>query len=293
MKQKYFLAIIFSLTYAVGANAACEREFLKSTVDNYFKALAAHDPKTVAIAKKVKFTEDGIELKVGEGFWKTAGAVEFSRSALDSETCGTVTQALVEENGRTIIVGVRLKLDDKKQISEIEHIIAREQEFAFRPEGVLLPEYVNWETPLPKTERSSRAAMVAGANDYFDMFVKDADVNSPFSSTCHRWENGTHTTRNGNCSPRDTGLVIIHPHRRVPVVDRETGVAVAFVFFAGSLPDMHMFKFRNGYIEFAQAVIGPRAESIGWPDDKSLSRRAPPEGETMSRALNATEAGEN
>ena len=75
----------------------------------------------------------------------------------------------------------------------------------------------------------------------------------------------------------------------MPVVDRETGVAVAFVHFARSLPDMHMFKFRNGHVEYVQAVIGPRAETMGWPDDASLSRRMPPEGEQMSRPLNVTE----
>jgi hypothetical protein len=264
--------------------AACDRESLNTTIDSYFAALQAHDAGALSLARDVKFTEDGVVLRVGEGFWQSAGAVVFSRDVLDTETCGTVTMALVEEEGRNIIVGVRLKLDDANAISEIEHIIAREMEFAFRPEGVYAPNFINWEAILTPEERTSRAAMVAAANDYFDMFVGEPEVSAPFSPTCHRWENGTHTTRNGNCSPK--GLTIIHGDRRVPVVDRETGVAVAFVHFARSLPDMHMFKFRSGHVEYVQSVIGPRAESMGWPDDPSLSRRAPPEGEQMSRPLN-------
>lgn len=290
MKFRIFTAIVFLLSYAGLASANCERSDLNDIVDNYFKALAAHNTKTVPIAKNVKFTENGVLLKAGEGFWKTAGKVVFSRDVLDTESCGTVTQALIEENGRKIIFGVRLKLNDKQEISEIEHVIAREEEFAFRPEGVLVPEYMDWEVILPAEERTSRAAMIAGANDYFDMFVGEPEVSAPFTTPCHRWENGTHTTRRGNCSPK--GLTIIHPHRRVPVVDRETGVAVAFVFFASSLPDMHMFKFRSGHVELVQAVIGAPAESIGWPDDKNLSRRLPPEGEQMSRALNVSDGEE-
>lgn len=264
--------------------AACDRESLNATIDSYFAALQAHDAGALPLTRDVKFTEDGVAMKAGEGFWQTAGAVVFSRDVLDTQTCSTVTQALIEEAGREIIFGVRLQLNDSAQISEIEHIIAREEEFAFKPEGVYAPNFINWEAILTPEERTSRAAMVAGANDYFDMFVGEPEVSAPFSPTCHRWENGTHTTRNGNCSPK--GLTIIHGDRRVPVVDRETGVAVAFVHFARSLPDMHMFKFRNGHVEYVQAVIGPRADNMGWPDDASLSRRAPPEGEQMSWPLN-------
>lgn len=264
--------------------AACDRDSLNATIDSYFAALHAHDASSLSLASDVKFTEDGVTLQPSEGLWQTAGAVVFSRDVLDTQTCSTVTQALIEEAGREIIFGVRLKLNDANQISEIEHIIAREDEFAFKPEGVYAPNFINWEAILTKEERTSRAAMVAAANDYFDMFVGEPEVSAPFSPTCHRWENGTHTTRNGNCSPK--GLTIIHGDRRVPVVDLETGVAVAFVHFARSLPDMHMFKFRNGHVEYVQAVIGPQAASMGWPDDPSLSRRTPPEGEQMSRPLN-------
>jgi len=267
--------------------ATCDRESLNATIDSYFAALQAHDASTLPLAADVTFTEDGVALKAGEGFWQTAGAVVFARDVLDTQTCSTVTQALIEEAGRQIIFGVRLKLNDDSQISEIEHIIAREEEFAFKPEGVYAPNFIDWEAILTPEARTSRAAMVAAANDYFDMFVGEPEVSAPFSPTCHRWENGTHTTRNGNCSPK--GLTIIHGDRRVPVVDRETGVAVAFVHFARSLPDMHMFKFRNGHVEYVQAVIGPQATSMGWPDDPSLSRRTPPEGEQMSRPLNLPE----
>jgi hypothetical protein len=267
--------------------AACDRESLNATIDSYFAALQAHDASALPLAADVTFTEDGVARNTSEGFWQTAGSVVFSRDVLDTETCSTVTQALIEEAGRQIIFGVRLKLNDDSQISEIEHIIAREEEFAFKPEGVYAPNFIDWEAILTPEARTSRAAMVAAANDYFDMFVGEPEVSAPFSPTCHRWENGTHTTRNGNCSPK--GLTIIHGDRRVPVVDRETGVAVAFVHFARSLPDMHMFKFRNGHVEYVQAVIGPQATSMGWPDDPSLSRRTPPEGEQMSRPLNLPE----
>ena len=54
------------------------------------------------------------------------------------------------------------------------------------------------------------------------------------------------------------------PPRRVPVVDVEAGIAVAFVRFANNLPDFHMFKMRNGKVELINAVVGPQAASTGW-----------------------------
>ncbi|MEJ1964887.1 MAG: hypothetical protein WDO56_26480 [Gammaproteobacteria bacterium] len=280
MKKLLQIAAVAALACGTEATAACTRADLASTVDNYFKALAAHDPKAVPLASTVRFTENGEPIEPGEGFWKTAGQRVFARSALDTETCGTVTQAVIEENGRQILFGVRLKLDGGARISEIEHVIAREKEFAFKPQGVLDTRDQDWEGVLPPEQRTSRAAMIAAANDYYDMFVAVPEVSVPFARPCERWENGTKTTK-GDCSPK--GLVLVHPERRVPVVDREAGIAVAFVYFNGALPDFHMFKFRSGHIELAQAVIGPRgAKSTGWPDDKSLSRRVPPPGEKAS-----------
>jgi hypothetical protein len=46
------------------------------------------------------------------------------------------------------------------RISEIEHIIAREQDFAFKPEGVLDTRADDWENVLPPEQRTSRAAMI-------------------------------------------------------------------------------------------------------------------------------------
>jgi hypothetical protein len=115
------------------------------------------------------------------------------------------------------------------------------------------------------------------------MFTAVPEVSVPFAKPCERWENGTKTTH-GDCSPK--GLVLVHPDRRVPVVDREAGIAVAFVPFNGALPDLHMFKFREDHIELIQSVIGSRgATSTGWPDDKSMSRRVPlPRGAAVAAA---------
>lgn len=109
--------IVCLLVSATGAFAQeCTREGLSATIDQYFAALLAHDPIRLPLASEVKFTENGQVIDVGEGFWQTAGRRTFHRNILDTTTCGTMTQAIVEENGQEspAIFGVRLRMDDPR-----------------------------------------------------------------------------------------------------------------------------------------------------------------------------------
>ena len=124
--------------------------------------------------------------------------------------------------------------------------------------------------------------MIAAADDYFDMFTKMPQVRTPFASPCDRWENGTQTTvkMSGidapglenmvehDCSPK--GLVITNHGPRRFMVDAEAGTVVAYALFAGSLPDFHMSKMRNGKVELIQAVIGSGTKSMGWPNEQTF-----------------------
>jgi hypothetical protein len=48
------------------------------------------------------------------------------------------------------------------------------------------------------------------------------------------------------------------------------GIVVAFLYFAKSLPDFHMFKMRNGKVELIQSVIGAASPSTGWASEEVL-----------------------
>jgi hypothetical protein len=50
-------------------------------------------------------------------------------------------------------------------------------------------------------------------------------------------------------------------------VDVEAGTVVAYVLFAGNLPDYHMFRMHNGKVDLIQSVIGAGAKSMGWPHE--------------------------
>jgi hypothetical protein len=220
------------------------------------------------LAPNARITENAADIKPGEGLFKSGGKTQLLRTLVDTERCGTLTQALMDEtaDGKTspIIVAVRLKVSAGK-VSEIETIVARSADLLFKPDGLLETRDQDWETLLPAAQRSTREYMNREADKYYEMFADEPKVQAPFATPCHRWENGTHTTPNGDCSPK--GIVETHPARRYPVTDVEAGIAAAITTFGGRWPDVHLFKMRNGKIELVQAVVGPVASGTGWPND--------------------------
>jgi hypothetical protein len=260
---------------AQSSGPACTRESLKAITDKFFTALEAHNPSGLPLASGVRYTENGIVVAVGKGSWETAGKPTFKRGLIDTQKCGTHTQAIIEEGGKPMLYGVRLKVDQEK-ISEIEAIVIRGKG-VLDVKAILDTKDQDWEGILPPEQRSSRLALMAAADDYFDMFAKQPKVHVPFAKICDRWENGMQTTKGGtfqgkempahNCSPM--GADMAHGPRRF-LVDEETGTVVAYVLFGNMWPDFHMFKMRNGQVEWIQAYFDyadKKYESIGWPTE--------------------------
>ena len=263
---------------AQSSGQACTREGLQAITDKFFAALETHNPSGVPLASGVKYTENGIAVEVGKGSWETAGKTTFKRGMIDTQKCGTHTQAIIEEGGKPMLYGVRLKID-KEKISEIEAIIARGKE-VLDVKAILDTKDQDWEGILPPEERSSRLAMMAAADDYFELFVQKQKRKVSvlaYAKICDRWENGMQTTKGGtnqgvtmpahNCSP--VGFAdMTHSPRRF-LVDVETGVVVAYTLFNTTWPDFHMFKMRNGQVDWIQAYFeyGKKYKTIGWPTE--------------------------
>ena len=75
----------------------CTRDGLKAIVANYFKAVETHNVSALETAPNLRITQNGSEIKLGEGFFKTGGKSQFQRTLIDTERCGTLTQAVIDE----------------------------------------------------------------------------------------------------------------------------------------------------------------------------------------------------
>jgi hypothetical protein len=249
---------------ATGMPGACTRDAMKSALEAYYAAMAAHDPTKAPLASNVKITENGTTQMVGDGLWKTAGMVKFKRTAYDTESCNSATESVLPEMTTDRIFGVRLKLVDQK-ITEIETIIVRSGDYILNnPSGLAGSSKDDWETLLPADMQSTRDKLQSLMDNYLTKFPSGA---CNFASDCVRLEDGGSV---GTCV--DGSLVKCDPNAmasaagmkaRLHVLDVEAGISVGFTMFAGTYTDFHLFKVRGGEVHSVHAVLA-KASSSGW-----------------------------
>lgn len=248
----------------------CDRACLKALADSYLAALVAHDPSQVPLAPNLKFVENTVPLRAGDGFWKTATALPstFKIYVADPVAQQVGFIGVMQEGDKTVELGLRLKLH-KGQITEAEHLVARQ----LRPTS--LP---NLQSPrpgllavVPPAERSSREELLKIGASYYDALVNSDGHAAPFADDCLRRENGMQTTGNpppatpgrgtmgamGCAAQLDTRVMSyikrIEP-RRVEIADLETGLVFG------------LSQFRHPMEEKSLKIVGvPGVESVDMP----------------------------
>jgi hypothetical protein len=236
----------------------CDRACLEGVIDQYLKALVAHDPSRLPLSKDVKFTENNQVVEVGDGFWKTVEGVGNYRHVFADPEFGQVAMmGTMLEAGTPILMSVRLRIE-LGRITEIEAVY-------FKPGGggpnniaamdKARPEEI-WFKSIPPAERLTRQEMIAVADGYFTGLQRNdgkgigGTGTYPFTNDCHRIENGAPTTN----VPRPPGekpgtinlfsmdclsqfkmglyYVVQNIHsRRYPLVDAERGIVWAHGVF--------------------------------------------------------------
>ena len=192
MRKVVFLAgLLCALNPAFGQN--CDRECLRGMITSYLGALVAHDPKALPLAANVRFTEDTVEMPLGEGLWKTAsGLGTFRQDIIDVRAGVAGTHVVMQEKGAAVLFQVRLKVVSGK-ISEIETTVVRNQ-----TEGMIYkPDLLKDASPamnmIPdSSQRNTRDEMTKLALLYpaglkVGSFVK---VDAQFAEDAYRFENG-------------------------------------------------------------------------------------------------------
>ncbi len=263
----------------------CDRACLQGFVDSYLDALAKHDPSKLPVAPAVKFTENGKALKLGEGFWKTAGASTYRLYALDPESGNAAAQAVVEENGGLDTFFVRLKLKNKK-ITEAETLVCRKGQAGFFAPEKLTTAPAIYSQLLPESQKTARAQLIKQASAYFTAVQAEGTKDyraAPLAPEHEPFENGVQTTNvpvMGNpamsgAEQLDKGIFkgLAIDHRRFPVVDTERGVVVGLILMHANLNGQmggilisEMFKIAANQIQQVQAVMVnvPNDSDTGW-----------------------------
>src|SRR6185295_20391883 len=89
--------------------------------------MVAHAPGSLPLAANVRFTEDTVDMKLGEGLWKQASKIRpYRLDILDVAQGVAASQVVVEEAGMPVMLMLRLKVADMK-ITEVETQVTRSQ----------------------------------------------------------------------------------------------------------------------------------------------------------------------
>jgi hypothetical protein len=270
------------------APASCDRACLADVMTAYLNAVVLHDPAKAPLADRVRFTEDSMEMKIGEGLWKTATALrQYRMDFLDPRDGVAAVHAVFEENGTPVLFAARLKVVGRR-ITEAETMAVRSREegVLFAPENLKAPTDVMTYRPSA-AERMPREQMISVAARYpaglrAGSFVA-ADV--PFAPTAYRFENGVRMAGPGCtfqpplCENMRTQRIPTLPEvkQRLVAVDEEMGTVLFRLDFGkGSLPGaayegkslvtFEAFKVYGGQVHAAEAVFEaePLGASSGW-----------------------------
>ena len=173
----------------------CDQACLNSAVDSYLAALVAHDPSRVPLSPRIEFVENAEDMQPGDGLWKTASALPatFKIYVPDpvSEEVGFF--GMMQENNAPILLALRLKVHHGEIVAAEHLIVAR-----FKPSdlGNLREPRKAFLTPVPPSERNSRADMIRIASMYYPALTSADANNAPFADDCVRHEGGTQSTGN-------------------------------------------------------------------------------------------------
>jgi hypothetical protein len=275
------LILIGPSSHAMAAD--CDRECLRGFITQYLDALVAHNPSALPLADKVRFTEDSVEMHLGDGLWRDASRIQaYRQDVLDVRQGVAASQVVVEEAGSPALFVLRLKVAGMK-ITEIETMVTRTQKEGalFKLDALQAADKNMLSAPdksqLPSREDAIRIAQFYPAGLKIGSFVT---VDAPFASDAYRVENGAITAGPGcsrpGCENIKTQKIMEHPFitTRVIAVDEDLGIALLRMNFGqtnsygagNALIVWEEFKVYGGQIHAVEAFmkIMPASMGSGW-----------------------------
>jgi hypothetical protein len=269
--SRYVRWLVFGVIAMTGsalpaaAQTACDRACLRTMLDRYLAAVVKHDPAAAPIAVGMRQTENAINVRPGNGVWKSVTALgKVQRRYFDPVTGQAAYYGTVEEGSATAIVTVRVRVENR-QVTEAEWYIARENDPGLNgprqagrpPANLHNPVYLAQNPPpertVPQNQRSDRATLLRIVESYFDAITSHDGSVALTHPGCGRVENGSPAPA-GRFLPPNTanapsgqkpaapggndcvaglekfnGQMVVA--RRVPLIDEEAQAVLAFAVF--------------------------------------------------------------
>ena len=189
-------ALMIVATSASARNGACDKACLEGIGEQYRAAYLKHDPKAAPFAKKVRFTENNVEMAFPDASWDTVTkeigpALTFS----DPKTDNVGIYTTILQNDTPGFLAIRLHIE-RGEITEVEHILSTKRNLSGPPTPMgdvnTFQHDPDLTQPVPSAERMSREKLIAHANGYFNTLQNNTgDIRGTrFAPDATRSENG-------------------------------------------------------------------------------------------------------
>jgi len=278
------LALALAL-FPNAASAACDRECLRGLLTQYLNAMLLHSPGSLPLAEQVRYTEDTMEMKLGESpLWKNASGIRpYRLDILDVRGGVAASEDIVEEGGAPVMLVLRLKVAGGK-ISEVETQVTRNKtEGSIFNAAALQSVSGAMISFLDPSQRNAREDAVKIAQLYPAGLKAGSflTVDTPFAADAYRLENGQLMAGKG-CAFRPDCVDIKSQKiptlsgitTRVAAVDEDLGIVLLRMDFGAgssrvagdSLVVWEAFKVYGGRIHAVEAFMKnmPLGTPSGW-----------------------------
>jgi hypothetical protein len=95
-----FNSLLISCSKSSTPTADKARQSLIDITNLYLTSLVQNDPAKLPVSSNVRFTENGNEIKLGEGLWQTATDITYHQYFVDPSTGQVLFYGVVDEDGK-------------------------------------------------------------------------------------------------------------------------------------------------------------------------------------------------
>lgn len=175
MNMKSLLLILAGGVAVAGtlpaAAASCDRGCLEEIAAKYRTAYRMRDPSLAPFAKKVRFSENNVEMAFPDGSWDTVSREVGEALVLSDPKTGQIgIFTAVMQNDVPTYVGARLRVVGGK-ITEVEHILSTRRNLSSPPTPIgdifKTTRDPDFTRPVTGSQRATRDQLKAHANGYF------------------------------------------------------------------------------------------------------------------------------
>jgi len=171
--------------------SSCDSGCLSGLAQRYVDALVSRKYSDLPWAQRVRYTENGVAMMIGDGIWGTVTAHTDKPLVVTDPSTATVGWfGTIEEHGQPAFYAMRLKADGNR-IAEIETVIRRKEGRPPFGDPVSFTHDPAFAQSLPAAARMPRERMIALVQGYYNsLAANDGTVLTRFAPDCARVENG-------------------------------------------------------------------------------------------------------